>query len=160
MHQKRTDLAKKIKTEAVKLNSSPNISMTNIRMIERMMRKLEDLHEPLVYADIPRLLMVHPAIWLMETYRAAKNYLKMVKFSIEVLRNFGFGDKIVDAETNTVVLNFEGGLVNTEAFKSLRNAIEGYEAMGKSLLVEGCRVAARRMFAVLTGCDDGIEEFL
>jgi hypothetical protein len=77
-----------------------------------------------------------------------------------VLKNFGFGDKIVDAENEKVELNWEGGIINTEVFSSLRNAAEGYDALGRSELAEGCRNAARKMYIVLAGCDVQIEKFL
>jgi hypothetical protein len=160
-HVKRTELAKKIKAGAMKLSSKGRtISTTNIKTIEKMMRKLEDIYEPSVYADLPRLLLVHPSIWLMEACRKANNHSKMVKFAIEVLKNFGFGDKIVDAENEKVELNWEGGIINTEVFSSLRNAAEGYDALGRSELAEGCRNAARKMYIVLAGCDVQIEKFL
>ncbi|EPE34368.1 SET [Glarea lozoyensis ATCC 20868] len=159
-HVKRTELAKKIKAEAMKFSANGRtISMTNVKAIEKMMRKLEDMYEPSIYASLPRLLLVHPSIWLMEASRKANNTSKMVKFAIEVLKNFGFGSKIVDAVNEKVELDWEGGIVNTEVFNSLRNAAEGYDELGRSELAEGCRSAARRMYVVLAGCDVGIEKF-
>jgi hypothetical protein len=158
-HIKRTELAKKIKAEAIKFSSNGKISMTNIRTIERMMRKLEDMYEATIYANLPRLLLVHPSIWLMEACHKANNPSKMVKFAIEVLKNFGFGNRIVDAENERVEMNWEHGIVNTEGFNSLRNAAEGYDILGRRELAEGCREASRRMYMVLAGCDVGMEEF-
>ncbi|KAG9228500.1 hypothetical protein BJ875DRAFT_526591 [Amylocarpus encephaloides] len=160
IHTKRTDLAKKIKKEALKMAPTSKIPIANIRTVERMMRKLEDLHERSVYANLPRLTLVHPSIWLMEVYRFSKNYTKMVRYAIEVLKNFGFGDNIVDIDNNNFSMKWEGGIVNTEAFNSLVIAAEGYDMLGKSVLAEGCRAAAKRMFLVLAGSEVGIERFL
>lgn len=154
-HQKRRDLATKIKTEATKTSLSSKIPTTTIRHVERLVKKLEDLHEPEIYATLPRLLLVHPSIWLMEAYRASKNHGKAVKSALELLRNFGF-IRALDVE-----FKFEkGGLVNTESFGALRYAAEAFEALGKLEEKEKCLDAARRMYVVLAGCDVGRDEFL
>ncbi|RDL33831.1 SET protein [Venustampulla echinocandica] len=154
-HQKRRDLATKIKTEATKVPISTKLSTTTIKHIERLTKKLEDLHEPGIYATLPRLLLVHPNIWLMEAHRASKNHAKTVKYALELLRNFGFVNAL------EVEFQFEkGGLVNSESFGALRYAAEAFEALGKLEGKEKCMDAARRMYVVLGGCDVGRDEFL
>lgn len=156
-HEERVELARKINLETGKWNpNSGSVSGTKVRMIERMMLKLEGMYEEEVYSDLPRLLLVNPGIWLMEVYRAGENYRKIVKLALGVLRNFGFGT----VDGGKVDLKWENGIVNTDAFNALRCALEGYEALGKAELASKCREGARRMFLVLSGSEVGMEEFL
>ncbi|KAF4634476.1 hypothetical protein G7Y89_g3632 [Cudoniella acicularis] len=158
MHHKRRDLAQKIKTEVLKVPKSNKLQPAAVKQIERLTKKLEDLHEPEVYATLPRLLLVHPGICLMEAHRYAKNYVKMLKYALEVLRNFGFVDLV--REEGKLVLDWETGIVNTESFNALRIAAEGFEALGDENMKVQCETAAKRIFVVLAGCDVGMEEIM
>jgi hypothetical protein len=62
MHQKRRELVAKIKVEVLKSPFNKKISCAIIKHIERLTKPLEDLHETSVYASLPGLLPVHPAI--------------------------------------------------------------------------------------------------
>jgi hypothetical protein len=55
-------------------------------------------------------------------------------------------------------LDYEKGIVNSESFNALRYAAETYLAVGKVELSSRGEAEATRMFAVLTGCDVGVEE--
>ena len=48
--------------------------------------------------------------------------------------------------------------MNSEDFNALRYAAEAYLAVGKVELSSRCEGEARKMFAVLTGCDVCVEE--
>lgn len=156
-HEERVELAKKINRETVRWNpSSGLVSGTNVKMIEKLLRKLEGFYEEDVYGDLPRLLLVNPGIWLMEVYRAGKNHAKMVKSALDVLRNFGFGS----IERGDLELNWGNGIVNTDAFNALRCAAEGCNTLGKAEMAAKCREGARRMFLVLSGSEVGMEGFM
>lgn len=151
-HEERVELARKINQETGKRN--PNGA--NVKMIEKMARKLEGLYEEEVYKNLPRLLLVNHGIWLMEAHRTGKNYANMVGSSLDVLRNFGFGN----LKGGDLDLKWECGIVNVDAFNALRCALEGFEALEKVELAGKCREGARKMFLVLSGSEVGIEDFL
>jgi len=155
MHQKRRELVAKLKTEVLKSPVNTRIPGATIKHIERLTKKLEDLHEPSIYSTIPRLLLVHPTIWLTETHRSLRNPSKTIKYAFEVLRNFGFLNAVKDGRLD---LDYGKGILNSEGFNALRYAAEAYLAVGKVELSSQCEREARRMFVVLTGSDVGIEE--
>jgi hypothetical protein len=155
MHQKRRELVTKIKVEVLKSPANTGSPGSAVKHIERLTKKLEDLHEKSVYASLPRLLLVHPTIFLTEQYRSLRNPSKTLKYAFEVLRNFGFIDAVKDGKLD---LDYETGMVNSESFNALRYAAEAYLAVGKVELSSRCEGEARKMFTVLTGCDVGVEE--
>jgi hypothetical protein len=55
-------------------------------------------------------------------------------------------------------LDYKKRIVNSEGFNALRYAAEAYLAVGKVELSSRCEGEVRKMFAVLTGCDVGVEE--
>jgi hypothetical protein len=155
MHQKRRELVAKIKVEVLKSPVNKRIPAATIKYIERLTKKLEDLHETSIYSALPRLLLVHPTIWLTEQYRSLRNPSKTLKYAFEVLRNFGFVDAVRDGKLE---LDYGNGFVNSESFNALRYAAEAYLAVGKVELSGRCETEARRIFQILTGCDVGVEE--
>jgi hypothetical protein len=154
-HQRRRDLVKKIKTEVLK-STSP-INDATVRNVERLTTKLEDLHEPEVYGSLPRLLLIHPSIWLTEAYRFKGNHEKTVKRALQILRNFGFIDPVMDGSLS---LDLSTGITNSESFNALRYASAAYRAIGQLDLARQCGAAAREMYAVLTGSSVGVDEIL
>jgi hypothetical protein len=48
--------------------------------------------------------------------------------------------------------------VNSESFNALRYVAEAYLDVGKVELSSRCEGEARKVLAVLTGCDTGVEE--
>ena len=154
MQQQRRELVTKIRTEVLKAPLSTRIPTATIRHIERLTKKLEELHEPSIYASLPRLLLVHTTIWLAEAWRSHHNPVKTIKYAFEVLRNFGF----VDIDVGKSELNFGKGIVNSESFNAVRYAAQAFAAVGKLDMQKLCEKEARRMFVVLTGSEVGVEE--
>jgi hypothetical protein len=128
MHQKRRELVEKIKIEVLKSPVNSRIPGATIKHIERLTKKLEDLHEAPIYSSLPRLLLVHPTIWLTEQYRSLRNPSKTLKYAFEVLRNFGFVNAVRDGELE---LDYEKGIVNSESFNMLRYAVEAIMLWGR-----------------------------
>jgi hypothetical protein len=155
MHQKRRELVEKIKHEGLKSSVNSRISSAMIKHIERLTKKLEDLHEASIYSSLPRLLLIHPTIWLTEQYCSLRNPSKTLKYAFEVLRNFGF---VTVVREGKLELDYEKAIVNSESFNMLHYAAEAYPAVGKVEMSARCEEEARRMFTVLTGCDVGVEE--
>lgn len=154
-HQRRRDLVKKVKAEVLK--STSRINDATIRNIERLTKKLEDLHEPEVYNTLPRLLLIHPSIWLTDAYRSRGNHEKTIKYALQILRNFGFNDPVKDGSLH---LDRSMGITNSEPFNALRYASAAYMAVGNMDLAQQCDGAAREMYVVLTGSSVGINEIL
>lgn len=61
-----------------------------IRGIEKRAKKLEEMYEDEVYANLPRLALVWPTMWLAEAYHTRKAWRKCAAWSMRVLRNFGW----------------------------------------------------------------------
>lgn len=156
MHIKRRDLANKIKSEILKIPSASRIPPSIIKHVERLAKKLEDLHEPKIYSTLPRLLLIHPTIWLTDAHRSTQNPSKATKYALEIVRNFGFIDPI---RNGRLVFDSEG-MVNSETCKALKYAMEGYEQMGKMEMAAQCEREVRKMYALLAGCEVGVEEYL
>lgn len=154
-HQERLDLVFKVRQEAVKWPRTARVPEAAIRNVERMLREIEKLHEPEVYDKLPRLFLVHPTIWLTDVNRSKKNWAKTAKYSMEILRNFGFLNPIRDGK---LTLDYPTGLVNSESFNALQYAMEAYKELGKAELSKQCENEARKMFAIITGDDEGIDE--
>ncbi|KAH7382969.1 hypothetical protein BKA64DRAFT_173875 [Cadophora sp. MPI-SDFR-AT-0126] len=165
MHVQRRELVEKIKDLALKSGnrnggaSGGCVSSSTIKAIERLTRKLEDLHEPEIYAEIPRLLLVHPSIWLTEAHREKGNHAKVVRYAIKILRNFGFvGVRGVDGSACLDTMGMGTGIVNVESFGALKTASEAYIALGQEELAKKCEDEARGMWEIITGCGVGVEE--
>lgn len=156
MHQKRREPVAKIKVEILKSPVNTRIPGATIKHIERLTKKLEDLHEPSIYTSLPRLLLIHPTVWLTEQYRSLRNPSKTLKYAFEVLRNFGFVNAVKDGKLD---LDYEKGIVNSESFNALRYAAETYLAVGKVELSSrvrrrprGCLQCLRGVMLVLRRC--------
>lgn len=154
-HEKRGKLVAQIKAEALKIKSYSRIPAGTRRRVEQLTKNLEDLHEPEIYKNIPRLLLAHPSIWLCEAYRWSKNYAKIIKYSLDILRNFGFIDPVRDGK---LCLDGEHKIVNSEAFSALRAAAEGYSGLGMPDLARQCEAEAKKIFVILTGTEEGLDE--
>lgn len=175
-HVQRRELVEKIKTLALKSRDRESnsdarridggggkgmgVGVTNstIKAIERLTRKLEELHEPEVYGEIPRLLLVHPSIWLTEAHREKGNHAKVVRWAGEILRNFGFVGGLGGVAGEAGGGGIGRGIVNVESFGALKAAGEAYRALGEEGMAERCEVEARGMWEVITGCRVGVEE--
>ena len=65
----------------------------SIRQIDRLHKQLEDLHEAAIYEPpslLPRLMLIYPCNWLLGAHRGRKNWGKVIRYGLRVLRNFGF----------------------------------------------------------------------
>lgn len=191
-HLQRRELVEKIKTLALKSRDrdrngdarggggagggggngkSVGVGVTNstIKAIERLTRKLEELHEIEVYGEIPRLLLVHPTIWLTEAHKEKGNHAKVVRWAGEILRNFGFvgglkgiggaggGESLGEGDRGEAI-ELGRGIVNVESFAALKAAGEAYKALGEEGMGERCEVEAKGMWEVITGCGVGVQE--
>ncbi len=153
-HERRKELAEKIRADIVK---SRGASSTTVKHVERLCKRLEELHEESVYGNLPRLLLVFPSFWLAEVWRAQKNHGKAVKHALEVIRNFGFVGEVVKGEECVLDLDNKGAVVNIEVFKALRWLAEGYRALGREELAISCEGVGRKIWGTLAGCEVGVE---
>lgn len=156
-HQARRELVLKVRAEAVKWPRTARVPEAAIRNVERLLKEIEKLHEPEIYDKLPRLFMVHPTIWLTDVNRSKKNWAKTAKYSMEILRNFGFVDPVQEGKLR---LDYSAGIVNSESFNALQYAMEAYKELGKMDLSRQCETEARKMFAIITGDDEGVNEAL
>ena len=133
-HEKRFKALAEIEATLRRKNMSPKRRHTDaeIRVLEKLAAKLEALHEPEVYDELPRLMMVWASMWLVEAWNTRKKWNKVVRWALEVLRNFGFvrplrgpdgkgeGDKSVlwVYRDQNASITFE----TTKAFKLLEHA--------------------------------------
>ncbi|KAK3362401.1 hypothetical protein B0T25DRAFT_561471 [Lasiosphaeria hispida] len=73
-----------------KLPSKGLIPDVSIRTVDRLAKALEDLYEPEVYDDLPRLTLIYPPNCLVGAHRQRKNRPKVIRYGIKVLRNYDF----------------------------------------------------------------------
>ncbi|KAH8592334.1 hypothetical protein B0O99DRAFT_597377 [Bisporella sp. PMI_857] len=154
-HEERLKLMHEIRDEATKHKQGKKVPEATLRSIERLYKKAQSLHEPIIYTTIPRLLLVHPSIWLTQTYHSKRNHLKAVKYAIEILRSFGFGNVLEEEGETRLELDYEKGVVNSEVFNALQYAMDAYRELGKEGLRARCEAEARRMLGIITGDGEG-----
>ena len=148
MHKQRKDLAYKVRDEVLKGSRNARVPDVALRSVERLVKQLEDLHEPEIYDTLPRLFLVHPTIWLTEAHRAKRNFAKTAKFAMELLRNFGFIEPI---KYGKLSLDYTAGLVNSESFNALQYAMDAYKWLGKLDLSKQSETEARKFLGSLRG---------
>ncbi|KAM7193872.1 hypothetical protein V8F33_007558 [Rhypophila sp. PSN 637] len=147
-----------------------------IRNVDRLMRQLEDLHEQEIYDGhheegvlIPRLMLIYPTNWLISAHRGRKNWSRVVKYSIKVLRNFGFRTIRADQEKSDRIEGVEwepmglwdmdgekgqgkaAGLMTVHVVAALRRLAEAYESLGRKEMARRCEEAARFGYMVVCG---------
>ncbi|KAK3488611.1 hypothetical protein B0T13DRAFT_514986 [Neurospora crassa] len=138
-----------------------------IRTVDKMMRQLEDLHETEVYESLPRLTLVYPCNWLVDAYRAKKQWAKVVKYSLKVLRNFGFNTAPRDEDPANLTADWdpreiytrsgEVSLMAVHVVASLRRLAEAYAALGHKALAERCVEAAKFGYTMVTGFSEDVD---
>lgn len=144
---------------AMKLGQT-GTTKTSIKKIARNLRELETLYslpgEPDSYAQLPRLALVHPSLFLVEAWRSVKNVDKMLEYADKLLRNFGL---IAVAKEGRFEIESNAGLINVEAVRALKYLAEGYTASGEETLAQQCLTIAKSWFLVITGSEIGTDEF-
>ncbi|KAL2199451.1 hypothetical protein P885DRAFT_31246 [Corynascus similis CBS 632.67] len=137
-----------------KLPGRELIPDAKIRSVDKLMRQLEDAHEADLYEGIPRLTLIYPCNWLVAAHRGRKNYSKVIKYALKVLRNFGF--KVPD-ETETwdpkemYANSGNATLMTVHVVATLRTLAEAYEVLGHDDMAERCHEAAEFGYTIITG---------
>jgi len=132
-----------------------------IRNVERLARLLEEMHEAEVYEGLPRLALVYPVNWLIEAYKGRKAHIKVVRYALKLLREFGFRapvDEGVEWEPREMYSG-EGGrwsLMTIHVVLALRSAAEGYRALGRGDMAGKCEDAARFGYMMVTGFENDL----
>ena len=138
-----------------------------IRTADKMMKQLEDLHESEVYETLPRLTLIYPCNWLVDAHRAKKQWGKVAKYSLKVLRNFGFNAAPRDEDPAKLTVDWdprgiytgsgEVTLMAVHVVASLRRLAEAYAALGHKELAERCAEAAKRGYVMVTGFSEDVD---
>jgi hypothetical protein len=142
-----------LKNTAGKIGARPKT--TALKKFAKRLRDLEALY-PDTNAELPRLCLVHPTLFLTEAWRSLKNVDRMMEFADKLLGAFGIATR-VEGEDLRVVRNV--GLVNVETVRALKYLAEGFEAKGRSELAGKVMMIARGWFRVVTGTEVGFEGF-
>ena len=144
-----------LKSVAQKLGNTPTV--TALKKFAKRLRNLEALYNEDTYAELPRLCLVHPTLFLTEAWRALKNMDKMLESATKLLKYFGI---LVRSEGDKLEVRKKYGLVNVETVRALKYMAEGYESKGMEALAGEVRKVARVWFMIITGTDVGFEDFL
>ena len=138
-----------------------------IRTVDKMMRQLEELHETEVYETLPMLTLVYPCNWLVDAHRAKKQWGKVVKYSLKVLRDFGFIAVPRDEDPNKLTVDWDPRVIYTRSGEvslmavhvvaSLRRLAEAYAALGHKELAERCMEAAKFGYTMVTGFSEDVD---
>ncbi|CAO2648748.1 Nn.00g096970.m01.CDS01 [Neocucurbitaria sp. VM-36] len=151
----RMAIFEELKGIAQKLGNKPTV--TALKRFAKRLRELDALYDETTYAELPRLCLVHPTLFLTEAWRSLKNVDKMIEFATKLLRNFGIITS-VGGERFEVLKSH--GMVNVETARALKYMAEGYEKRGRMELAEQIRSLARVWFRTITGADVGVEDFM
>ncbi|KAF2033869.1 hypothetical protein EK21DRAFT_57881 [Setomelanomma holmii] len=155
VEQERMALFNELKVTAQKLGAKP--TKTALKRFAKRLRELEVLYREDHYADLPKLCLVHPTLFLTEAWRGVKNTDKMIESATKLLRYFGI-------EVLALGIDFEiaknSGLVNVECVRALKYLAEGYTTKGQPELASSILRTAKVWFKTITGTDVGSEEFL
>ena len=128
-----------------------------IRGVERKQKQLEDLHEPGVFEHLPRLALVYSNNYLAEAYSMKKNHVKVVRYSLKLLRNFGFDapeeeDPLLDWEPNRIFDKSEMvPLMTIHVVTTLRTLAESYRALGREDMGRRCEETAGFGYLLVSG---------
>ncbi|KAK8136450.1 SET domain-containing protein [Apiospora sp. TS-2023a] len=123
-----------------------------LRTVEKLTRKLEDLHEEQVYGTLPRLALVWPTMWLLGAYRGMQNHAKTLKWAAQALRNFGFLQPAGTGEQDWAIFGREPvGITTFEAAKALRHARDANLTLGRAEAARQCDDASKLAWRILVG---------
>jgi hypothetical protein len=156
MERQRMSLFEELKEKAQKLGSTPP-TMTTLKRFAKRLRDLEALYDDSAYAQLPKLCLVHPTLFLTEAWRQLKNTDKMIESATKLLRNFGIK---VAVESNELLVTENAGLVNVECVRALKYMTEGYIGKGQHNLARSVTATAELWFRTITGTNVGSKEFL
>ncbi|KAL2753071.1 hypothetical protein ACRALDRAFT_1072817 [Sodiomyces alcalophilus JCM 7366] len=155
-HQKRIDMLAEIEAFMGKKGMSPRRYQpdSTIRQMERMAAKLDALHDPDVYAELPKLMLVWPCMWLVEAFVTRKKWTKVVKWSLDVLRGFGFVEPLRRDEKGDPqlwVFKDVEAVITFETIKALKVLSQAYKALDEESLAAQCEAAARKGLRIMVG---------
>jgi hypothetical protein len=155
MHAKRYAILADIEAFIIKRDPQKHWPDSALRTVEKWARQLEEIHEPEIYGNLPRLTLVWPSMWLVHAYRTRKNHGKTVKWALHALRNFGFLTPLKDGAIH--VYKDEYNAVTTfEVVKAMKYASDAYSAMGQKELAAQALGGAKLGFKTLMGFENDL----
>ncbi len=125
-----------------------------IRSVDRLTKQLEEAHEQDIYEGLPRLSLIYPCNWLVAAHRGRKNHGKVVKYSLQVLRNFGFkvpNESEVWDPREIFTTSGNATLMTLHVVAALRRLAEAYKALGHKEMAERSVEAAEFGYTLVTG---------
>ena len=126
-----------------------------IRAVDRLAKQLEDAHEADLYDKHPRLTLIYPCNWLVGAHRGKKNWGKVVRYGIKVLRNFGFpvpSDESDAWDPREIYSSRDNQtLMTIHVVTALRRLGEAYGALGQQEMADRCIEAAELGYMMVTG---------
>ncbi|SPN96590.1 uncharacterized protein DNG_00112 [Cephalotrichum gorgonifer] len=122
-----------------------------IRPIERLARQLDELHEEETYAELPKLELVWPSMWLLQAYHTRGNHKKTLKWAHNALRAFGFTPVMADGHVTVYGEGGKAAVTTFEVVKAMLFASEAHAALGEDELATEFIEAARIGYRSLSG---------
>lgn len=151
----RMQLFEELKGAAQKLGEKP--TFTALKKFAKRLRDLEALYSADAYAELPKLCLVHPTLFLTEAWRGLNNTDKTIEYATRLLRYFGVKAEFA-GDTFTVAHN--AGLINVECVRALKYLAEAYTSKAQHNLASSITSTAQIWFRIITGTDVGSKEFL
>jgi len=137
-----------------KLPGRELIPDAKIRSVDRAAKQLEDAYEQEIYDNLPRLTLIYPCNWLVAAHWGRKNHGKVVKYSMKVLRNFGFKvpDESETWDPREIYTNSgDATLMTVHVVAALRRLAVAYTALGHKEMAERSTEAAEFGYMLVTG---------
>ena len=151
--EKRRQLLRDIEKIANKKQPKTIVPDATIRSIDRLAKQLEEAHESDVYDGLPRLMLIFPTMYLLETYKWRKNHAKVVATAMKLLRNFGFVVRGDDPRTIFENVDYPF-LMTIHVVTAMKFAADAYKAMGQPELAVRCAEAATFGYSLITGFEN------
>ncbi|KAK4231119.1 SET and MYND domain-containing protein 4 [Podospora fimiseda] len=133
-----------------------------IRTVDRLAKQLEDAHETELYDGLPRLTLIYSSNWLVGAHRGRKNWGKVIRYGIKVLRNFGFRVPSDESEVwdprGIYAAQDNKTLMTLHVVTALRRLGEAYGALGQKELAERCVEAAEFGYLLVTGFKNSLTD--
>lgn len=155
--ERRVKLLVQIEKLANKKPPKGHVPDANIRTMEKLTRELEEAHEPEIYGGLPRLMLVYPALWLLQAYKGRNNHAKVVATVLKAMRNFGF--HVREGEDVAQAFNEQRdmpSILTIHLITLLREAANAHASMGSADIASRFVEAAKSGYMMLTGFENDL----
>ncbi|KAH6693415.1 TPR domain-containing protein [Plectosphaerella plurivora] len=159
-HERRFEVLGEIESLLRRKGMNPRSHQTDasIRVVEKLAARLEALHEPEVYEQLPRLTLIWPSMWILQAWYTRRKWKKVVHWALQVLRNFGCvmplrGADGVDEGDRSVLWAYrdQNAVVTFETTQALKLLEHAWNELAKPDMAKQARAAGMTSLKIMSG---------